>query len=343
MIDSGCGEGRRIRGTGPGGRANLSRSTVHRYCKGVTFPASFGAVEKIASVCGADQRELSRLYRFWEQAQLPATEMKPKILAAQPLPSAKRPRPLLRLSVVLAALLLAVVEHPTRRSRSGVRQERSAVDEPQRGVYDRPNLDRHVEPAERAGIPLLFTLNGTPGWASPDGPKMNFSERPRTSAPDDLAVWENYVRTVATRYRGRIQAYELWDAANVEAGYSGTVETMVELTARAGRAIKESDPNALVVCPGTAELWDPAALAWLERFARLDGYSHCDVEAGDGRELRRPLLPGRPLRRVPEGLLLQLGQRPAPDHVAAARRNSGSGGPIAPPGLVAAHTLDRER
>ncbi|MCP3801321.1 beta-galactosidase [Allokutzneria sp. A3M-2-11 16] len=159
--------------------------------------------------------------------------------------------------------------------------------EPQRGVYDWPKLDRHVEPAERAGVSLLFTLSGTPGWASPDGPEMNFFERPRTSAPDDLAVWEGYVHTVATRYRGRIQAYEVWDAANVEAGYSGTVETMVELASRVDQALYRS---ARWVPP----LWNTGQ--------------------------------GFTLRRVSEGLLLQLGQRQAPDHVAAARRPSDEGG-----------------
>lgn len=49
-------------------RAHLSRSTVHRYCSGQSIPASFGSIETIARACGADQGEISRLYRLWEQS-----------------------------------------------------------------------------------------------------------------------------------------------------------------------------------------------------------------------------------------------------------------------------------
>lgn len=49
-------------------RTGLGRSTVHRYCLGTTVPRTFGVVEKVARVCGADRAELDRLYRAWCQA-----------------------------------------------------------------------------------------------------------------------------------------------------------------------------------------------------------------------------------------------------------------------------------
>ncbi|WP_190824150.1 helix-turn-helix domain-containing protein [Saccharopolyspora pogona] len=49
-----------------GNRAHPGRSTVHRYCSGQSVAASFGTVEEIAKICGADRDELSRLYRLWE-------------------------------------------------------------------------------------------------------------------------------------------------------------------------------------------------------------------------------------------------------------------------------------
>ena len=49
-------------------RTGLSRSTLHRYCQGTTVPGTFGAVERLARVCGADEGELDRLYRAWRRA-----------------------------------------------------------------------------------------------------------------------------------------------------------------------------------------------------------------------------------------------------------------------------------
>ncbi|TXS61352.1 helix-turn-helix transcriptional regulator, partial [Streptomyces sp. sk2.1] len=59
-------------------RTGLSRSTLHRYCRGTTVPGSFGAVERVARVCGASPAELDRLYRVWSRtiaAQGPADGM----------------------------------------------------------------------------------------------------------------------------------------------------------------------------------------------------------------------------------------------------------------------------
>jgi hypothetical protein len=157
---------------------------------------------------------------------------------------------------------------------SGTRWEKL---EPERGRFEWFRLDRLVEPAREAGVPVLFTLGGTPAWASPDGPETVFGDGSRTSPPDDLDDWDRFVGELARVYRGRIDAYELWDAANHQRIYSGSVETMVAMTERAARVIKAADPAAEVVCPGMAELWEPHALRWQERFAELGGYQHCDV------------------------------------------------------------------
>ena len=55
-------------------RTGLSRSSVHRYCQGLTVPASFGTVERIARVCGAGPGELDRLYGAWARAEARARE-----------------------------------------------------------------------------------------------------------------------------------------------------------------------------------------------------------------------------------------------------------------------------
>jgi hypothetical protein len=76
-----------------------------------------------------------------------------------------------------------------------------------------------------------------------------------------MVDWENYVRAVVTRYRGRIEAYEIWNEpwfSEIEnvinkdgkaAYYSGSAAKMVELAKVAYRVVKEIDPAAKVLTP----------------------------------------------------------------------------------------------
>jgi hypothetical protein len=151
--------------------------------------------------------------------------------------------------------------------------------EPGPGQFDWTVLERLVSGAERAGLPVLYTIGGTPEWANPSGPETGYDDGSRTAPPLDLHDWDTFVRKVVRRYRHRIEAYELWDHANFPRFYTGTLQMLVEMTRRASRLIKAIDPRALVVCPSMGELWKPAMRAFLRRFAALGGYQYCDVAA----------------------------------------------------------------
>src|SRR5436309_748805 len=63
-------------------------------------------------------------------------------------------------------------------------------------------LDSIVALAERHHVKLLLTLGLTPQWAS-RRPTEPSPYQPGASAPPrDLALWREYVRTVALRYKG---------------------------------------------------------------------------------------------------------------------------------------------
>ncbi|GAB2594132.1 hypothetical protein Aab01nite_82630 [Paractinoplanes abujensis] len=149
--------------------------------------------------------------------------------------------------------------------------------QPRRGVFDWKLLDGHVRGAEQAGLPVLFVIGGTPGWAAPAAPRAPYPEDARAAPPDDLAHWDAFIRALARRYAGRIEAYELWNLANDARFFNGDVTTLVEMTRRAARIIDVADPGALVVCPGMGNLWTPEGREVLRRFAELRGYDHCDV------------------------------------------------------------------
>jgi hypothetical protein len=149
--------------------------------------------------------------------------------------------------------------------------------ESQPRVFDWRNLDRLVAGAGRAGLPALYVIGGTPAWAAPDGARSVYPEGARSAPPDDLTEWDTFIRALVQRYRGRIEAYELWVLATDRRMYTGTPETLFAMTRRASAIIRSTDPKATVVCPGMGNLWTAEGRQFLQRFAELGGYDHCDV------------------------------------------------------------------
>ncbi|MDH6612661.1 transcriptional regulator with XRE-family HTH domain [Streptomyces sp. SAI-208] len=49
-------------------RADISRSSLHRYCAASSVPQDYGAVHRIATACGATSAELRELHRLWALA-----------------------------------------------------------------------------------------------------------------------------------------------------------------------------------------------------------------------------------------------------------------------------------
>ncbi len=129
--------------------------------------------------------------------------------------------------------------------------------EPQRGQWNFTTLDRAVALAEDHGIDVVLTLGQTPTWAA-SRPKEIVPNGPGASSePANFKDWETYIRKVATRYRGKIKYYELWneprfrevDPYRVIAGFTGTAHQMVELGRIAKRVLSEVDPQAKLLSP----------------------------------------------------------------------------------------------
>lgn len=136
------------------------------------------------------------------------------------------------------------------RGRSAVRlwdsETRWSQVEPRRRDYDWRTLDGLVTGAEKAGLPAMYVFGGTPGWAAPDGARSVYPEGARSAPPDDPSEWDGFVRALAGRYRGRIEAYDLWVPANDKRMWTGTPETLVAMTRRAARIIRAVDRRATV-------------------------------------------------------------------------------------------------
>lgn len=152
--------------------------------------------------------------------------------------------------------------------------------EPQQDAWDFKRLDALVALAERNGVEPMLTLGITPRWAaSRPNEKFVYGDG-GNSPPRDLRDWEDYVHTVATRYKGRIRYYELWNEPTfdeIDKGrgfYAGSARTMVELGRIAHRVIKTVDPENKLISPGFTDEGQR-----LDLYLRLGGRDITDVVA----------------------------------------------------------------
>ncbi len=115
-------------------------------------------------------------------------------------------------------------------------------------------LDKAVTTAQENGVnDILMVLAGTPSWAT-DDPTSGGTAGVFPGAagmPQNIADWDDWVRQVVTRYKGRITAYQPWNEANLTTFSTGTAKEMADLTKHAYDIIKSVDPAATVVAPST--------------------------------------------------------------------------------------------
>lgn len=129
--------------------------------------------------------------------------------------------------------------------------------EPKPKQYKWERIDRLVREAEERGINILAILGYTPAWASEEG---DIHDPPR-----DVREWKEFVRTIVSRYKGRINYWSLWNEPNSRTFFRGSLDQFIsEVLIPGSRALKEANPDAKVVGPDLAHLkgakWD----VWLE-------------------------------------------------------------------------------
>ena len=150
--------------------------------------------------------------------------------------------------------------------------------QPTKGQWRFERFDSYISLAEKHGTGLLLTLGGTPPWASARPQLPSCFSPGFTAEPANIEDWREYVRTVASRYKGHIQAYEIWNEPNWAdcCCWSGTMDQMLTLTREASQIIHNVDPKTLVVSPSGAA---NDGITWLTEFLKKGGGQYVDVIA----------------------------------------------------------------
>src|ERR1700728_1141907 len=96
----------------------------------------------------------------------------------------------------------------------------------------------------------MFSPQYVPSWAVASQSTCkagSFQTTICSGMVSNIQDWKNYVTALVTRYKGRIQYYELWNEP--ENWFSGTVAEMVELTNAEHDIIRSIDPAAKILSP----------------------------------------------------------------------------------------------
>ena len=146
--------------------------------------------------------------------------------------------------------------------------------EPEKGRWDFSRIDQYISLAESHNVEVLLPLALSPKWASKRPQEQSGYGPGNAAEPRDLADWRNYVERVATRYKGRVHAYEIWNEPNLPDFFSGTPEQMMQLAREAYAILKQVDKTVIVVSPSATSV---AGISWLDRYLKLGGGAYADV------------------------------------------------------------------
>ena len=141
--------------------------------------------------------------------------------------------------------------------------------EPQPGKWEFQRLDKYVDVAQQHSVDILLPLLGSPDWAS-----AGKGKDAGIAPPKNMEDWRVFVRTVATRYKGRIHTYEIWNEPNWPTMWSGTTQQLLDLTREAYVILKQVDPSIAVVSPSATT---SKGVSWLDGFLRLGGGRYVDM------------------------------------------------------------------
>jgi hypothetical protein len=124
-----------------------------------------------------------------------------------------------------------------------------------KGVFEWSNLDAWVSKAQSKGLSYFFSPEKVPPWAAdpttcaPTYPGSSVVGC--TSTVANIKDWDDYVTALVSRYKGKIQIYELWNEPDVY--FTGTMAELVMLTSHMYNIVRSIDPAATILSPAPSD------------------------------------------------------------------------------------------
>lgn len=115
--------------------------------------------------------------------------------------------------------------------------------EPERGRYDWGHYDRTATILHEHGIEVYQIFHSVPAWSR--------SDEDSAAAPDDLRDVYRFAQSLATQFRGRVQAWEAWNEPDIFF-FSHPSSECAALQKAAFLGFRSVDPAQLVLGPSMA-------------------------------------------------------------------------------------------
>jgi hypothetical protein len=112
--------------------------------------------------------------------------------------------------------------------------------------------DTIVAETAKRGLRILGVVSYTPAWARPAG-------RPATDPPTNLDEYARFMKVIAQRYGPfGVKHWEIWNEPNLTSMWTPLPDAAkyTALLKKAYTAVKQADPNAVVVTAGLSPAWD---------------------------------------------------------------------------------------
>jgi hypothetical protein len=121
------------------------------------------------------------------------------------------------------------------------------IEPAQKGAFDWSRTDRIMDQVDAHDLKIIVRLGVQPQWAGGGFPEVG--------PPNNLQDFADFVTAVATRYQGRVDAYQIWNEPNLSREWGNRPPNAAEYTEMlkvAYEAIKAVDPYPIVISAGMA-------------------------------------------------------------------------------------------
>ncbi|MBQ1456075.1 MAG: beta-galactosidase, partial [Thermoguttaceae bacterium] len=138
----------------------------------------------------------------------------------------------------------------------------SVIEHP-RGTWNFEKIDATMAEMDKYGLKMLPILYYHTDWSRPTA--------------EHLDCWEEYIRTVVSRYQDRIGCWEIWNEENLDQFWFAEPNPAdyAKVLAAAGRVIHQIDPELKVIYGGTSGI----PLAYIEESFKAGALEGFDVMA----------------------------------------------------------------
>ncbi len=113
--------------------------------------------------------------------------------------------------------------------------------EPSKGQIAFSKLDPFIDRSAAQGVKVMLSVVTVPSWARGD--------RRSVGPPDNPNDFADFMAALATRYKGKVQAYEVWNEQNMSREWTPPIDACayVSMYKVVAPRMKAADPNAIVI------------------------------------------------------------------------------------------------